>query len=151
MASCPQPQEAINIIRQRDLHIYNFIQLQAFKQTGREMTHFLFTYLMVDVNLSILQPQPVFNLSLLVIQQCARGRPAVRLVYTSAEAAGAWTQLQVWNDDLGEACCDEGAACTPVCVHVGGAVEAWPHKDTEVQECNGEDVYWSLALKLNAD
>lgn len=43
-------------------HIYNFIQLQAFKQTGREVTHFLFTNLMLDVNLSILQPQTVSNL-----------------------------------------------------------------------------------------
>lgn len=37
-----------------------------------------------------------------------------------------------------------------LCVHVGGAVEARPQKDTKVQECNSKDMYWSSALKVNA-
>lgn len=36
-----------------------------------------------------------------------------------------------------------------LCVHVGGAVEARPHKDTKVQECKSGDMYWSLAVKVN--
>lgn len=36
-----------------------------------------------------------------------------------------------------------------LCVHVGGAVEARPHKDTK-EECKSGDMYWSLAVKVNA-
>lgn len=36
-----------------------------------------------------------------------------------------------------------------LCVHVGGAREVRLHKDTKVQECNSEDMYWSSAVKVN--
>lgn len=146
------------------------MQLQAFKQTRREMTHF-FTYLMLHVNLSTLQPQPVFIYQFSLVSthhtsycwhfKSKRIDEKEKTTVWKREAGcevGPHLCISSWHVDAaaGLKWWPQGGWLWWECgVHAcmctwQGAVEAQPHKDTKFQEWNSEDIYWSLALKVNA-